>query len=422
MKLLLIHQNFPGQFKHLARHFAANPENQVVAICQDYAPGLNDAAYRQVAQRVYRPHRAPTPNVHHYLYNVESSVLNGQAVAKLAHTLQRQGFTPDVTLAHCGWGESLFLKDVFPDRPLINFAEFYYHATGVDADFDPEYPIEIDDHLRIRTRNAVPLLSLASCDYAVSPTKWQKSLFPKEFQSKITVLHEGIDTDAAVADASARLTLPNGKVIDAGMDIITFCARDLEPYRGFHVFMRALPEILVRHPRCQVVITGGDSVNYGARRRDGRSYREAMLDEVSIDRDRVHFLGSVPYDTYLKILQVSTAHVYLTVPFVLSWSLMEAMSAQCVVIASDTPPVREVIKDRKNGLLVDFFARDQLVAAVDEALTRSAKMQALGKQARKTIVKDYAMKDALANYEALFASAMGKVDDTPSARVFAKAS
>ena len=402
MKLLFIHQNLSAQFKHLITTYAQDPKNQVVGICQDYAPMVNDPAFSRVIKRVYKPSRKPTPGIHHYVHSFEKAVLNGQAVAKELHTLKTQRFIPDVAIAHPGWGESLYFKDIFPNTPLVAYTEFFYHAKGADADFDPEFPITQDDELRIRTRNAVNLLGLEGADICVSPMQWQKQLFPKAYQSKIRVIHEGIDTQQAIPDHSASFRLPNGKVLGKDMEILTFTARSMEPYRGFHIFMRALEKILARRPNCQVLITGGDDVSYGRRLPEGQSYREKLLSEVNIDTSRVHFLGEVPYDTHLKLLQISTAHVYLTYPFVLSWSMMEAMAAECVVIASDTAPVREVIQHRKNGLLVDFFAVDGLVDAVDEVFSHKTRMRNLGIQARKHILKNYPVEASLKGYGQLF--------------------
>ncbi|MGH8602474.1 MAG: glycosyltransferase family 4 protein [Gammaproteobacteria bacterium] len=401
MKALFIHQNFPGQFKHLACHMATDPANQIVAVMREYAPGLKDAAYDRFARQAYRPARAPTPNIHHYVYNIEASVLNGQAVARLLHGLKRKGFTPDVTFAHVGWGEALYFKDVFPDRPLIGYCEFYYRARSVDADFDPEFPITEDDHLRIRTRNAVTLLSLDACDKGVSPTNWQKGLFPREYQNKIALIHDGIDVDTAVPNPRATFTLRNGLVLQKDMEIVTFTARNLEPYRGFHVFMRAVEQICRRRPNCHVVISGGDDVSYSARLPEQQTYREKMLGEVSIDPNRVHFIGFLPYADHLNLLQVSTAHVYLTVPFVLSWSLMEAMATECVVIGSDTPPVREVLHHGKNGLLVDFFSPEAIADAVDAAFSHPRRMAHLGAAARRSVAKKYHVNDALVEYREL---------------------
>lgn len=394
MNIIFIHQNFPGQFRHLAGHLADNPKNRVVAICQPHAPRLPKVRNTLV----YKPSRKPAPTTHHYLRNMEEAVLNGQAVAKVLLRLQKQGFTPDLVVAHPGWGEALYVKDVFPETPLLSFFEFYYHAKGADAGFDPEFPLTMDGRTRIRTRNALHLLNLAACDAGISPTRWQKNLHPAEFHSKISVLHEGVDTRLAVPNPSQRFTLPDGKVLTRSDEVITYVARNLEPYRGFHIFMRAAAEICKRRPNCRIVIAGGDEVSYGVRLPHGKTYREKMLEEVAIDPERVIFTGILPYLQYLALLQVSSAHVYLTVPFVLSWSILEAMSAGCLVIGSSTLPVEEVVRHGENGLLVDFFSPTRIADAVDEVLAHPDRMQGLREAARRTIVEQYDVREAIAKY------------------------
>ena len=395
MRILFCHQNFPGQFSHIAAHLASIKGNQVVSISQPQARGLP-----QIPNITYAPSRKVTANIHHYIAGLESAVLNGQAVAKTLESLKRKGFVPDVVIGHAGWGETLYVKDVFPTAKLINYFEFFYHATGADTDFDPEYPNTIDDVLRIRTKNSINLLALENCDAGISPTQWQKSLYPIEYQSKISVIHEGVNTALAKPNALAKFLLPNGKTLTAKDKIVTFVSRNLEPYRGFHMFMRALPEICQRLPDCHVLIVGGDEVSYG-RKLSGTTYREKMLQEVNVDTNNVHFLGKIAYAAYMQMLQISSAHVYLTVPFVLSWSMLEAMAAECLVIGSSTAPVTEVL-NAKNGLLVDFFSPSDIAKAVDKALNNKQKMNSLRKNARATILKAYGLQQSILQYAHLF--------------------
>ncbi len=400
MNVLFIHQNFPGQFRHLAGHLASDRQNRVVAICQPHAP-----RHPQVPNTItYKPARKPGPPAHHYLRGIEEGVLNGQAVAKVLLQLKKAGFAPDIVIAHPGWGEALYVKDVFPDTALLSLFEFYYHAEGADSNFDPEFPLSFDGRARIRTRNALHLLNLTACDAGVSPTQWQKSLHPAEFHSAISVIHEGIDTRTVAPKRQQTFTLPNGTMLTREDEVVTYAARNLEPYRGFHQFMRAIEQICRRRPHSQIVIVGGDEVSYGQRLPQGQTYRQKLLQEVSIDPKRVHFLGKLPYADYLALLQVSSAHVYLTVPFVLSWSMLEAMSAGCLVIGSDTAPVREVLQHGKNGLLVDFFSPTQIAERVDEVFSHSNRMQAIRESARQTIVERYEVKQSLMRYRGVIGS------------------
>lgn len=400
MNVLLIHQNFPGQFRHLAEDLANSPEHRVLAIGRDTAPGMQGIELHR-----YRPHRTPARQTHPYLQSFESAVLHGQQVVRMLQKLHAQGYRPDVILGHPGWGETLYVKDVYPDVPLVHFCEFYYHARGADADFDPEFPSPLDNDCRLRTRNALHLLNLQQCDRAISPTRWQRSLHPAPYLEKIRVAHEGIPVNDLAPDPHARLTLPSGRELKAGEPIVTYVARNLEPYRGFHTFMRALPAILREHPSAQVVVIGGDDVSYG-RKPDGfANWRARMLDEVHLDSERVHFLGRVPYDVYRKVLQISAAHLYLTYPFVLSWSMLEAMASGCLVIGSDTAPVREVLKDGENGYLVDFFDTDAIARQVLRALHTPHEHRSLRAAARET-ASHYSIEAGLAAYRQLLADAL----------------
>lgn len=412
MNIIFIHQNFPGQYRHLVKQFLADGQNRLVGICQPQAPGIRDKVFIKVLKSVYKPHREPAKTTHPYLKNVEKNIVTGQGVARTLLALKKKGFNPDLAFAHLGWGEALYFKDVFPDVPLIGYCEFYYHGNGADLGFDPAFPATIDDRMRIRTWNATQLISLASADICVSPTQWQKSLYPSEFRNKIRVIHEGVDTEQVKPDYGVRLTLPGGMILTKDREVITYTARGLEPYRGFHVFMRAAEEICRRRPNCHIIITGSDEARYGKKLPGGMSWREKMLKKVTIDPARVHFMGYVPYETHLKILQVSSAHVYLTVPFVLSWSMLEAMAAECVVIGSATPPVQEFIDDGRNGLLVDFFSPQRIADRVDEVLDDPDRMRHLGKAARNAIVEHYEVRNKLAEYQGLWHSLIGSKKTT----------
>lgn len=381
MRLLVIHQNFPGQFGHLVATWARRPGWDVRAIGRDTAPGMPMLADRFMR---YRLHRQPRGEQQHpYLRTMESAVLHGQAVARLFLQLKAHRWEPDVILAHPGWGETLYAKDIFPDARLVHFCEWYYEAEGADLGFDPEFPLALDDRLRIRTWNALHTLNLTNCDAAVTPTQWQHSRHPADFRPKIQVCHEGIDTTRLGPDPQATAQTPGGATLRAGDPVITYVARNLEPYRGFHVFMRALQIIQERHPHCHALIVGGDGVSYGKRPADAKTWREKMLREVTLDPQRTHFLGKLPYAQYLNVLRVSAAHVYLTYPFVLSWSLLEAMACGAPIVGSDTAPVRELIRDGVNGRLVPFSDAEAIAAGAIEMLESRSAARAMGQQARQ---------------------------------------
>ncbi|HEY6095481.1 MAG TPA: glycosyltransferase family 4 protein [Gallionellaceae bacterium] len=392
MKILFVHQNFPGQYLHLARHLGTQPGNEVVFITQR----KDGAALPEVKNIVYQPHRTVASNQHHYLVDTEMGVLNAQAVARVALGLKESGFVPDVMLGHNGWGEIWYLKDVFPTTPLIGYFEFFYRHRGADVGFDPQEQEIFDTAPRIRTKNLGNLLALDTVDLGQTPTQWQKSLYPEAYQSRLQVVHEGIDTQVVTPNPQVRFKLPgSGIELCRDEEVLTYVARNLEPYRGFPQFMRSLPEILKRRPNAQVLIVGGDETSYGHRLPEGKTHKQLLLNELgdSIDLGRIHFLGKVPYPTFLQVLQVSRVHVYLTYPFVLSWSLLESMSAGCLLVASRTAPVEEVIRDGENGLLVDFFKPEEVAERVIAALAAGRDGHAeLRRNARRTVVENYDLK------------------------------
>ena len=390
-KILFIHQNFPGQYKYIAPYMANVLGHEVYAIGEKenmeklvIPPGLTVLGYG-------RP-RGASNTTHHYVQNLEGAVRRGQAVARVLIGLRDKGWAPDVVCVHPGWGEALFVKDVFPHAPTLGFSEFYYRSQDQDVDFDPEFPMAFDDKFRVRVKNANNLLSAEAVDWSVTPTRWQWQTLPAFHQRKVSVIHDGIETKGACPNPSVSLQIPDGgPLLDRSNKVVTFVNRNLEPYRGYHSFIRAVPEIQRRHPDAHFVIIGGDGVSYGKKADEGRSHKEVYLDEVrdQVDHSKLHFMGRVPYSVFLKVLQISTAHIYLTYPFVLSWSMMESMSAGCTIIGSRTQPVVEVLRDGENGLLVDFFNPTEVAARTSEVLDNPAAYTHLGVQARQDMVTNY---------------------------------
>ncbi|TNC14371.1 glycosyltransferase [Methylobacterium terricola] len=382
MRVLFVHQNFPGQYRHVAPALAARPGTEVVALGINPAPAL--PGMRHVRYAV--PGRS-TPGIHPLAANFETATLRSEAAARAGLALKAEGFAPDVICGHSSWGETLFLKDVWPRARLLTFAEFYYGATGADSGFDPEFPAPEGDALRTRARNTGQLVAFEASDRLVSPTAWQASRIPAVFRDRLSVIHDGIDTDFLRLDPAARVTLGRDRLsLGAGDEVVTFVNRNLEPYRGYHSFMRALPEILRRRPRARAVIVGGSDTSYGAKPPAGRTWREIFLDEMKADLDlsRVHFVGQIPYRDYVDLMRVSAVHVYLTYPFVLSWSMLEAMALGACLVGSATPPVEEVIRDRENGLLVDFFSPAAIARAVCGVLADPGAVAPLRAAARRS--------------------------------------
>jgi glycosyltransferase involved in cell wall biosynthesis len=380
-----IHQSMPGQFLHLARHLR-DEGHRIMFITRN-----KENALHNTGKIVYELHRQ-TAGVHHYLKGTEEGVLQGQAVFRSIKTLQRQGWNPDVVMGHCGWGETLFVKDALPDVPLINYFEFYYASSGQDVNFDPEFPSGMDTRLSVRVKNSINHMSLHGCDWGITPTQWQLSTYPPRHHHRMSVIHEGVDTNVIRPDPNATLRTPGGKELRAGQKIVTFVSRNLEPYRGFHIFMRAIPEIQRRHRDADIVIIGGEGVSYGRHLPEGDSYKKRMLNEVQFDAEKVHFMDTLPTHEFLRAMQVSAVHVYLTYPFVLSWSMLEAMSAGCLLVGSRTAPVEEVLKHEKNGLLVDFFDVQGLADTIARVLETPQAFAHLREAARRTMLAHYDVK------------------------------
>ena len=392
MNILLIHQNFPGQYKHLAPALVKLGHRVVALTPKAEKP----ATWNGVSLVPYRITGRSTQGIHPWLQDFETKLLRGASCYEGALALRAQGFVPDVILAHHGWGESLFLKDVWPEARMGLYCELYHLSSHPFLNFDPEFlsGSAEKDALRLRLKNLNNRLHEEVMDAGISPTRFQASSFPAKYQDRITVAHDGIDTDLVVPDPAARLEVTGGKVLTRDDEVVTFINRNLEPYRGYHIFMRALPEILRRRPHAQVVLVGGDGVSYGAKAPAGQSWKQIYIDEVrrqisDADWARVHFLGRVPYDRFLAMMQVSRVHVYLTYPFVLSWSLLEAMSAGCAILASDTAPVREVLQEDETGWMVDFFDHGALTDRLCALLDDSPARERMGKAARDAVRAQY---------------------------------
>ena len=385
MRVLFVHQNFPAQYVHLALALAANLKNEVVALCinsRKDIPNLRTVRYSLK--------RGSTVGIHPLAEDFEAKMLRGESAALAALTLKGQGFSPDIICGHTGWGETIFLKDVWPEAKLLSFLEFFYKASGADVAFDPEFSkVDQQASFKVRSKNAGLFLALDASDAFVSPTRWQARQFPSIYAKKIDVIHDGIDTDILKPNAAARITLGRDRVTLGPEDeIITFVNRNLEPYRGYHIFMRSLPEIMQKRRNVRIVIVGGNDVSYGAPPPQGQTYRELYFNEILplVDASRIHFVGNIPYSAFLALLQVSSVHIYLTYPFVLSWSLIEAMATECAIVASATPPVEEFISNCENGILVDFFSPEAIAKAVVAILEKPEAYKQMRKNARETAV------------------------------------
>lgn len=394
MRVMFVHQNFPGQYKHLAAELARSTQNDVRAIAVNKLPsppGVRVSHY---------PVRFEKSQAHPLAMEFERKVIWAEAAARRAEALKRDGFSPDIIIGHPGWGEMLFLPDVWPDARILSFMEFYYRS---DTDFTFERgPLSNPaEYWKIRARNAPFLLSIEASDWCVTPTQWQWQQLPGFARRITSVIHDGIDTQLLKPSPDAMLSL--GRVREpcrVGDEVVTFVNRNLEPYRGFHIFLKAIPEILKHRPKARIIIVGGTGVSYGAPPGEGQTWRAKLVEQMQeqLDFSRIHFVGKVPYNVFISLLQISAAHVYLTYPFVLSWSMLEAMSAECLVIGSRTGPVTEVIQHEKNGLLVEFSSHEEIARAVIDALATPEKYRDIRRAARNTVLEKYELRSCLSQH------------------------
>ena len=403
MNILFIHQNFPGQYRHVLKALAGSASRKMVALGVE---ALQEPIPSDVQAIRYEIHRRNARDIHPWALETETKVIRGEACAAAAHQLSQAGFSPQLICAHPGWGESLFLREIWPEAPILHYQEFYYQSLGFDLDFDPATQGEASWQKAARgtMKNASLLMAIENGSWNVCPTSFQRSTFPAHWQESISVIHDGIDTNAAKPNPSVpSLQLPDGTKLRRREPIITFVNRSIEPYRGCHTFIRAIPELQRRCPKARIVIVGRETgVSYGAVCPQGE-WKDLFLAEIEgkYDPSRVHFTGQLPYGSFLHLLQLSQVHVYLTYPFVLSWSLLEAMSTQCAIVGSATAPVQEVIQHGCNGLLVDFFDHQLLAESVAELLQNRELAETLGRNARATILKDYSLEQCVPRHLAL---------------------
>ncbi|WP_336760783.1 glycosyltransferase [Asaia sp. VD9] len=408
MRFLFVHQNFPGQFLHLVRHLHEQGGHEIVFISE-----ANEGHLPGVRRVLYRQDRQVSAHTHPSLRELELGLIRAEAVARAAATLKSLGYTPDIIIGHHGWGELLNIVDVYPSTPILGYFEFFYHTDRNDVDFDPEFPPRTDLFPTVRVKNAINLLALNLNQYGQTPTLFQRSTYPDWAQERITLLREGVNLDLCAPDPAIFKgeVVIGPHVISPKDKLITFVARNLEPYRGIHSFLRALPAVLEERPDARIVLIGGDGTSYGAPPpAEVGSWRDLFLKEVAsrIDLDRVHFLGKVDYDTFRTALKRSDAHVYLTYPFVASWSLREAMATGCALIGSETASVEEFISDRQTGLLAPFLEPDAIARAILEILEDRRLARRLRKNARQFAENALSLDHYLANYDRLIASIVGQ--------------
>lgn len=384
--ILFVHNNFPGQLGFIAEGLKAKG-HRCAAIGSETAQGVPGVPLRR-----WRTTKGTTPGILNLAVRAEADLIRGRAAADCALNFREQGLDPKVIVGHPGWGETLLLKEIWPKARMVLHGEFYYRTEGADVGFDPEFgTMDQNERFRVAGKNATMALAYAEADRIVCPTPFQASMLPASLQHMVRVIHEGVDVGKVKPNPAAKATV-DGQTFDRSSQVVTYINRHMEPMRGFHIFMRSLPRLFELAPNAHAILVGNEtSRGYGGASPDERTWKQRMFDELGdrLDQSRVHFTGRLPYDEMLAVLQISSAHIYLTYPFVLSWSLLESMASGCAVIASDTAPVRDVVVDGVNGRLVPFFEPEALAAAAADACLNPDRYQAMRKAARKTVLDRY---------------------------------
>jgi glycosyltransferase involved in cell wall biosynthesis len=366
MKFLFVHQNFPGQYLHIVRRLLDEGGHEIVFMTE---PNRNVIA--GVRKVTYARPPLLNPGVHPDAREFDQAMRRAAAALAGARQIKALGYQPDIIIGHHGWGELLSLPDIFPAVPILGYFEFFYRTEGADVNYDPEFPAARERYIAVHAKNGVNQLALGLGQHGQTPTRWQHETYPAWARRQISVIEEGVDLALCAPDPRARRRAQTIGTLSVSpqQKLITYVARNLEPYRGFHSFMRALPAIQKARPDAIVAIVGGDEISYGAAHPKG-PWRKVLLDELAgtLDLARIHFLGQVPYDTHRALLRRSDAHVYLTYPFVASWSLREALATGCVIVGGDTPTVREFVADRQTGVIVQTLDPASIASGVLEAL------------------------------------------------------
>lgn len=384
MHVLFIHQNFPAQFGHIASYLARTRGFRCTFVSEK--PAGIAAGIERIQ---YRIRGGATAQTHYCSRTFENTVWHSHAIFEALKA--RPDIRPDLVVAHSGFSTSVFLRELY-DCPIINYFEYFYRTRQSDMDFRPDFPCSELARLRAHTRNAALLLDLENCDAGYSPTRWQRDRLPGIFHDKVRVIFDGIDTTVWQRTAGAARLLAGERLPD-GTRLVTYVSRGMESMRGFDVFMRIAKRLCDERSDVVVAVVGEDRVCYGGDENftGGKSFKQWVLDQDDYDLSRIRFLGRLPPHDLARLLSISDLHVYLTVPFVLSWSLMNALACGAVVLASNTAPVCEMITPGENGLLADFFDVDAFVRTARDVLDDPAAYRRLGDAGARMIRDRYSL-------------------------------
>tara|TARA_B100000674_G_scaffold498388_1_gene536456 strand:+ start:1733 stop:2938 length:1206 start_codon:yes stop_codon:yes gene_type:complete len=393
MKLLLVHQNFPGQFRDLGP-----------ALCdRGHELKAIGSSQRPTDQRIevlrYQHNLGERSGVHPHSLEVDEWITRSEQVANLAMKLKQRGWAPDVMLAHPGWGEALLLRQVFPSTPLVIWPELWLRPEHLGIS---STGMNVGQMQYLRIKDWLIDGAMADASLAVLPTQYQASTFPARWQHKIAVVHEGVPEAMLQLPRLGQLTIANGVTLGQDVPVVTFISRNLEPMRGFPTFMRAMPSLLAHNPKVQIVIVGGDEVSYSSAPGDGRTWRDHLLEELGdrIDRNRVHLFGRMPHDQLQKLYRRSDLHVYLSKAFVLSWSLLELMACGTPVLGEANSMMEELIQPGVNGALWRGQP-ENLAKAILTLLEKPDQLRQWGRQAKQQLQPTYLQQHCLNQLEHL---------------------
>lgn len=408
MHVVLLHQNFPAQFGPLLSRLGGQTGWRFTFVSRH-----GEGSFPGVERLAYDPQGGATQQTHYFSRTFENVTWHSAAVY---HVLkQRPDIRPDLIVAHSGFLTAIPLRELYPECPVVNLFEYFYRTRNSDIDFRPDDPPRTIDRIRARFRNAAILLDLESCDAGYTPTQWQRSRFPTEYQSKIQVIFDGIDTN--LWHPRPRYPRRAGRFrVPEDVRLVTYAARGFESIRGFDIFMRFAKKLYDRRPDVRFLVIGEDKVHYGGdlKKTGGQSFKDWVLSQDDYDLSKFAFVGRVAPDVLAQAFSITDLHVYLTVPFVLSWSLLNAMACGATILASDTPPVREVIRDQDNGLLVDFFDVEAMAEIADRVLRDPESYRPLGQRAIEDIRTRYSLDVCLPQLVDLFERTASRSSASPS--------
>ncbi|VTS02887.1 glycosyltransferase [Tuwongella immobilis] len=399
MHILFIHDNFPAQFGHLAAELVRRHGDRCT-----FLTGRANAQHPEFEVISYRQRGGATEKTHYCSRTFENQTWQMEAVYRAV--VDRADLRPDVIVGHSGLGPTLWLREHF-DCPIVCFFEYYYSTRGADLDFRPDFPSSTENRLRAMNRNAFLLLDLENSTLGYSPTEWQRQRFPSRYRDKIRTIFDGIDCQLwqPMSRSPRRI---GERVIPDDVPVLTYATRGMESMRGFDIFMKVAKRLMDRMPSLQVLIAGQDRAAYGndARHTGMASFKDWVLSQDNYDRSRIHFLGLIPPRELAQLFSITDLHIYLTIPFVLSWSLLNALACGATVLASATAPVQEIIRHGENGLLADFFDVDGLTEQAWNVLQSPERYRHLGEAGRQLVQSHYSIDVCLPKFRALLTDAI----------------